>query len=93
MLLGKQDIHQQLNSAFRLNIQKYNEQVKENRYILSKIIDCIRFCGVFELALRGYDETADSVNSGVFKGLINFFVELDYALKTHLEKATVFKSI
>lgn len=61
-LLGKQDIRQQLNSAFRLNIQKYNKQVKENRYILSKIIDCIRFCGAFELALRGHDETADSVN-------------------------------
>ncbi|KAL4097871.1 hypothetical protein QTP88_022574 [Uroleucon formosanum] len=92
-LLGKQDIRQQLNSAFRLNIQKYNEQVKENRYILSKIIDCIRFCGAFELALRGHGETADSVNPGVFKGLINFTAELDYALKTHLEKATVFKGI
>lgn len=92
-LLGKQDIRQQLNSAFRLNIQKYNKQVKENRYILSKIIDCIRFCGAFELALRGHDETADSVNPGVFKGLINFTAELDYALKTHLEKATVFKGI
>ncbi|KAL4098036.1 hypothetical protein QTP88_022708 [Uroleucon formosanum] len=91
-LLGKQDIRQQLNSAFRLNIQKYNEQVKENQYILSKIIDCIRFCGAFELALRGHDETADSVNPGVFKGLINFTAELDYALKTRLEKATVFKA-
>eukprot|EP00102_Acyrthosiphon_pisum_P014947 XP_008185265.1 PREDICTED: uncharacterized protein LOC103310034 [Acyrthosiphon pisum] len=92
-LLGKQDIHQQLNSAFRLNIEKYNEQVKENRYILSKIIDYIRYCGAFELALRGHDETADSVNPEVFKGLINFTAELDYALKTHLEKATVFKGI
>ncbi|KAL4088759.1 hypothetical protein QTP88_023843 [Uroleucon formosanum] len=92
-LLGKQDIRQELSSAFRLNIQKYNEQVKENRYILSKIIDCIRFCGAFELALHGHGETADSVNPGVFKGLINFTAELDYALKTHLEKATVFKGI
>ena len=92
-MLGKQDIHQQLNSAFRLNIQKYNKQVKENRYILSKIIDYIRFCGAFELALRGHDETSDSVNPGVFKELINFFAELDYALKTHLVKATVFKGI
>ncbi|KAL4130623.1 hypothetical protein QTP88_008044 [Uroleucon formosanum] len=92
-LLGKQDIRQELSSAFRLNIQKYNEQVKENRYILSKIIDCIRFCGAFELALRGHGETADSVNPEVFKGLINFTAELDYALKTHLEKATVFKDV
>jgi len=92
-LLGKQDIRQQLNSAFRLNILKFNEQVKENRYILSKIIDCIRFCGAFELALRGHDEKADSINPGVFRGLINFSAELDSALKTYLEKATVFKGI
>jgi len=58
---------------------------------LSKIIDCIRFCGAFELALRGHDETADSVNPGIFTGIINFTAELVYALKTHLEKATVFK--
>ncbi|KAF0702099.1 zinc finger MYM-type protein 1-like, partial [Aphis craccivora] len=82
-LLGKQDIRQQLNSAF----------LKENRYILSKIIDCIRFCGAFELALRGHDEKADSINPGVFRRLINFSAELDSALKTHLEKTTVFKGI
>jgi len=92
-LLGKQDIRQQLNSTFRLNIQKYNEQVKENRYILSKIINCVTFCGAFELALRGHDEKSDSINPGIFRGLINFSAELDSVLKIHLEKSTVFKGI
>jgi len=48
-LLGKQDIRQQLSNAFRT--QKHNETVTNNRYILSKIIDCIKLCGAFELAL------------------------------------------
>ncbi|XP_072377882.1 zinc finger MYM-type protein 1-like [Diabrotica undecimpunctata] len=90
-LLGKQDIRQQLNSAYRLNISKHNEQIKNNRYVLSKIINCVKFCGAFELALRGHDERKDSINPGIFRGLINFSAELDLALKDHLQQATVFK--
>lgn len=90
-LLGKQDIRQQLSNTYRLNIEKHNEQVNQNRYILNKIVNCIKFCGAFELALRGHDEKPDSLNPGVFRGLIDFSSELDDVLKTHLEKATVFK--
>jgi hypothetical protein len=90
-LLGKQDLRQQLDSAYRRNIEQHNEQVRKNRYVLSKIINCIKFCGVFELALRGHDETDVSLNPGIFRGLINLTAELDAALKDHIEKATVFK--
>ncbi|KAK4875482.1 hypothetical protein RN001_011904 [Aquatica leii] len=90
-LLGKQDIRQQLNSAYRMSIEKHNEEVKNNRYVLSKIINCVKFCGAFELALRGHDEGKHSLNPGVFKGLINFSAELDLALREHLQQATVFK--
>lgn len=90
-LLGKQDIRQQLNRAYRLSIEKHNDQVKNNRYVLSKIINCIKFCGAFELALRGHDEQQNSLNPGIFKGLVNFSAELDFALRDHLQQATVFK--
>lgn len=90
-LLGKVDIRQQLDSAYRRNIQQQNEQVRKNRYVLSKIIDCIKFCGAFELALRGHDEKKDSSNPGIFRGLINFSSELDIALKDHFENSVVFK--
>lgn len=90
-LLGKQDIRQQLNSAYRVSIEKHNEQVNKNRYVLCKIIDCVKFCGAFELALRGHDEGENSLNPGIFKGLINFSAELDLALREHLQQATVFK--
>jgi len=92
-LLGKVDIRQQLDSAYRQGIQQHNDQVRKNRYVLTKIIDCIKFCGAFELALRGHDEKDDSANPGVFKGLINFSTELDIALKDHFEKSTVFKGV
>lgn len=92
-LLGKQDIRQQLSNAYRLSIQKHNETVANNRYILSKIIDCIKFCGAFELALRGHNEKSDSENPGIFRGLINFSSELDTTLKLHLEQSTVFKGL
>lgn len=90
-LLGKNNIAEQLDSAYRKNIALHNELVKQNCYVLGIIINCIRFCGVFELALRGHDESVTSKNPGVFKGLINFSSELDAAMKNHLETATVFK--
>lgn len=38
-------------------MNKFNENVKRNRDILSKLIDCIVFCGKFELPMREHDET------------------------------------
>lgn len=90
-LYGKLNVASQLNSAYRRKIAEENEKVKQNRYILNILINCIRFCGVFELALRGHDETESSSNPGIYRGLINFSAALDCALKGHLEKATVFK--
>ena len=59
--------------------------------MLNIIINCIRFCGAFEIALRGHDETDSSSNPGIFRGLVNFSSELDNAMKTHLENSTIFK--
>lgn len=88
-LLGTTNIQDQLNNAYWLNIQEHNNEVIKNRYIISKIIDCIKFCGAFELALQGDDKTADSKNPGVFLGLINFTSEIDRSLQEHLQSVTV----
>lgn len=92
-LLGKQDIKQQLSSADRLNIKQYNEKISLNRYILNKIVNCIKFCGAFELSLRGHDEKPNSENPGVFRGLINFSSELDTVLKCHIENSSVYLKV
>ena len=90
-LLGKVNIATQLDEGHRLAVKKHNEEVDKNRHILSKIIDCVKFCGAFELALRGHDETDSSDNPGVFKGLVDFVASLDGVLSEHLETASVFK--
>lgn len=89
--LGKVNIAAQLDSAYRQNIIKHNEQVDKNRYILKRILNCIKFCGKLELPLRGHDEKDDSENRGVFRELIDFSSELDSILQGHLNSASVFK--
>lgn len=68
-----------IDSAYRKIIKKQNEQVAKNRYIsfISYLIGCIIFCGTLELALCGHREGDDSLNSGIFKGLVNFSAQLD----------------
>ncbi|KAJ8941802.1 hypothetical protein NQ318_015927 [Aromia moschata] len=43
-VLGKVDIRQQLDSAYRETIRCHNETVDKNRHILNQIINCIKFC-------------------------------------------------
>lgn len=90
-LLGRVNVSEQLSESYRMSIIKHNENVTKNREILSKIIDCIKFCGHFELPLRGHDKNDSSDNVGVFKGLINFASNLDSSLRNHLESNSVFK--
>ncbi|XP_030575216.1 uncharacterized protein LOC115772910 isoform X2 [Archocentrus centrarchus] len=88
---GKLSIAQQLDEGYRIAVRRHSEEVTENRHILSRIIDCVKFCGAFELALRGHDESKSSENPGIFRGLVDFVASLDGVLKEHLENATVFK--
>ena len=90
-LLGSVNIRDQIDSGYKIAIARHNEQVKRNREVLSKIIDCLKFCGRFGLPLRGHDESEDSQNPGVFRGLLNFVCEFDSALDSHFKTASVFK--
>ena len=76
-MFGRMNISAQLDEGCRVGIQKHNEEVHRNRHILSKIIDCVKFCGAFELSLRGHDESESSENPGVFRGLVDFVASLD----------------
>ncbi|KAK0145330.1 hypothetical protein N1851_009218 [Merluccius polli] len=59
-MLGRVNITTQLDEGHRIGVRKHNEEVDKNRHILSKIIDCVKFCGPFELALRGQTNPAFS---------------------------------
>jgi len=82
-----------MSDAYRQSIEAHNRKVTDNRYILNIIVNCIKFCDSFELALRGHCEKEESLNPGVFRGLINFSAELDAALKQHVEKSQVFSGL
>ena len=88
---GQTNIAEQRSQAYRDSIIQHNLEVEKNRHILSRIIDCIKFCGTFELALRGHDEASSSDNPGVFLGLVSFTAALDSVLSRYLEAATVFR--
>ncbi len=44
---GKLSIAEQLDEGYRIGIRRHNEEVTKNRHILSRIIDCVKFCDVF----------------------------------------------
>lgn len=90
-VLGKTDIRDQLSNAHLQHKIRLNENVEKNRHILRRLINCIKFCEAFELALRGHDETTCSDNPGVYLGLVNYTAEIDSLLAVHLKNATVFK--
>ncbi|KAL2086792.1 hypothetical protein ACEWY4_017851 [Coilia grayii] len=90
-MLGQVNIATQLDEGYHVSVRNHNKEVDNNRHILSKLIDCIKFCGAFELALRGHDESGSSENPGVFLGLVDLVASLDSAMRDHLDTATVFK--
>ena len=51
----------------------------------------MKFCGVFELALRGKDESEGSSNLGIFRGLVDLVASLNEVFEEHLRTAIVFK--
>ena len=68
----------QLDDGYRNSIKKHNEEVDKNRHVLNRIIDCIKFCGVHELALRGHNEDEHSHNHGVFLDLVDHTAQIAY---------------
>ncbi|CAH1971560.1 unnamed protein product [Acanthoscelides obtectus] len=74
------------HSSFAYSLAKnVNNKVQISKYTAP------RFCGAFELALRGHDEKENSENRGIFKELVNFSTELDNELKVHIQCAKLFK--
>ena len=69
-LLGRTDIAVELNTGYMLSVARHNDQVRKNIDILSKIINCVKFCGKFEHPLRDHDESTDSDNPGILRDLL-----------------------
>ena len=72
-------------------IDEHNRQVEENRYALSRIITCIKLRGKCETALRGHNESADSLNPGIFCCIFETMCEGDARLQRYYDAQLVFK--
>ena len=90
-MLGSVNVQTCLSQAYKDSVERHNAQVRKNRETISKIINCLEFCGFHELSLRGHDESEGSSNQGIFMGLLNYTSEIDFLLKSHLESNSFFK--
>ena len=90
-LLGKLNIQAQLDASFRRSVSEHNRQTEENRYVLGRLITCIKLCGKCEMGLRGHDERASSLNPGIFRCIFETMCEGDTRLKRHYDSQPYFK--
>ena len=91
--LGKSCIQIYLSKSYQDSIEKHNEEVRKNRKVLNILIDSVLFCGQQEIALRGHNETENSLNSGGFRSLLRYASKLDKDLESHLEKSKAFLGV
>ena len=74
-LLAGVNIMAQIDSAYQRNILEHNK---------GRLISCLKLCGKCELGLHGHDESADSVNPGIFETMC----EGDTRLKRHCDSVS-----
>jgi len=44
-VLGSINVLDKMNTGYKIGVQRHNEEVDENRYILDEILNCIKFRG------------------------------------------------
>jgi hypothetical protein len=93
VLFGKQNIATVIDTARKMEIEKFNINVRENREIIKSLIDIAIFLCKQELSFRGHDEGKGSSNRGNFKELVSLFSKRDVNLKKFVEKDTDSKSV
>nr|CAI5849736.1 unnamed protein product [Callosobruchus analis] len=76
-LFGKQNIATSIYSARKTAIISYNNQVRENRNNLKKLIDITIYLAGQDLAFRGHNESSESYNRGNYKELVSLFEKYD----------------
>lgn len=90
---GKNRIDICLSENLKKDINKYNEKVDNNRYVVSKLIDITCFLAKQELAFRGHNEKSNSLNKGNFVETFNLLSSVDDKLKFHISNSTVFRGL
>ena len=63
--------------ARREAVERYNEEVRQNREMLKNIGEAVLYLAKQELAFRGHDESSKSLNQGNYRELLKCFGKLD----------------
>jgi hypothetical protein len=73
-----------ISQARRDEIQRHNEDVRQNREILKTITEAVLYSSRQELAFRGHDESEDSLSRGNYRELLESFAKFDSVFKRRL---------
>ncbi len=75
------------------SIEIHNKKLKENRYLLKKIICATCFLIKQELAFYGDNEQKSSLNHRNYVELLNYIAKFDKKLAQHLQNSSVFSGL
>ncbi len=73
-----------ISQARRDEIQRHNEEVRQNREMLKNITEAVLYLSGQELAFRGHDESSDSLNRGNYRELLERFAKMDSVFERQL---------
>ena len=73
-----------LSQARRDEIQRHNEEVRQNREILKTVTEAVLYLSKQELAFRGHDESEDSLSKGNYRELLESFAKFDSVFERRL---------
>ena len=77
--------------AYLLHYILFNENVKKNRSLISRLFDSVYFLGKQELAFRGHNESEESLNKGNYRELLQHMAKGEPFIDFHLTHATIFQ--
>ena len=63
--------------ARREAVERYSEEVRQNREMLKNIVDAVLYLARQEMAFRRHDESSTSLNQGTYRELLKSFGKLD----------------
>ena len=63
--------------AGREEIERFNEEVRQNRVTLKILFEAVLYLSKQELSLRGHDESSVSLNKGNYRELLELIAKFD----------------
>ena len=73
-----------LSQTRRDEIQRHNEEVRQNREVLKTVTEALLYLSKQELAFRGHDKSEESLNKGNYRELLESFAKFDSVFERRL---------